>query len=78
MGLTFCLGILLFFACLATANIILKVFFDTVLAWGDQFRNPMFVLAMAILMVVLAMFMFGLFTFAVPSAIAGAGSTKKG
>ena len=78
MGLVFCLGILLFFACLATANIVLKVFFDTVLAWGDQFRNPMFVLAMAILMVVLAMFMFGLFTFAVPSAITGTGSAKKG
>ena len=78
MGLVFCLGILLFFTCLATANIILKVFYNKVLAWGDPFRIPMVILAMAILMVVLAMFMFGLFTFAVPSSIAGAGSAKKG
>lgn len=78
MGLAFCLGILLFFACLAGANIILRVFSDTVLQWGDQFRNPAFVAGMAILLVVLALFMFGVFTITVPSAIAGKSGSGKG
>ncbi|MHC4623302.1 MAG: protein-disulfide reductase DsbD family protein [Planctomycetota bacterium] len=78
MGLVFCLGILLFFACLAAANIILQVFYGTVLQWGDQFRNPVFVAAMALLLVVLALFMFGLFTITVPSSIASKSGSGKG
>jgi len=78
MGLAFCLGILLFFACLAGANIILQVFYGTVLQWGDQFRNPAFLAAMALLLVVLALFMFGLFTITVPSSIAGKSGSGKG
>ncbi|HUV40951.1 MAG TPA: cytochrome c biogenesis protein CcdA [Sedimentisphaerales bacterium] len=78
MGLTFCLGILLFFACLAFANIVLQVFYGTVLQWGDQFRNPAFVAVMALLLVVLAVFCFGLFTFTVPSSIAAKSASGKG
>ncbi len=78
MGLAFCLGILLFFACLAGANIILKLVYNTTLQWGDQFRNPAFVTGMAMLMVVLALFMFGLFTFTVPSSISGKSGSGKG
>ena len=80
MGLAFCFGILLFFACLAGANVILQIFYGTVLQWGDQFRNPAFVVGMALLLVVLALFMFGVFTITVPSSITGkAGSgTGKG
>ena len=78
MGLAFCLGILLFFACLAGANIILQVFYSTALQWGDQFRNPAFVAGMALLLVVLALFMFGLFTITVPSSIAGKSGSGKG
>ncbi len=78
MGLAFCLGILLFFAILAGANIILQVFYGTVLQWGDQFRNPTFVAVMVLLLVLLAMFMFGLFTITVPSAISSRQSTGKG
>ena len=80
-GLAFCLGILLFFAALAAANIILQVFYGTVLQWGDQFRSPAFVAGMAILLVVLALFMFDVFTITVPSSIAsksGAGSGYSG
>jgi thiol:disulfide interchange protein len=76
--LAFCLGILLFFACLAGANIILQLVYGTVLQWGDQFRNPAFVAGMALLLVVLALFMFGLFTFAVPSSIATTSGSGKG
>jgi hypothetical protein len=36
MGLAFCIGILLFFVCLAAANIVLRISFGTTLQWGDQ------------------------------------------
>jgi thiol:disulfide interchange protein len=78
MGLAFCTGVLLFFACLAGANIVLKLVYNTTLQWGDQFRNPAFVAGMAMLMVVLALFMFGLFTITVPSSISGRSGSGKG
>jgi thiol:disulfide interchange protein len=78
MGLTFCLGILLFFVSLAGANIILQVFYGQVLQWGDQFRNPAFVAGMALLLVVLALFCFGLFTISVPSSIVSKSGSGKG
>jgi len=78
MGLAFCFGILLFFVCLAGANIVLQVFYGTALQWGDQFRNPAFVAGMALLLVVLALFMFGVFTITVPSAIASKSGSGKG
>jgi thiol:disulfide interchange protein len=78
MGLLFCLGILLFFAALAGANIILHLFYGTVLQWGDQFRSPVFVTAMALLLVVLALFMFDVFTVTVPSSVAAKSGSGKG
>jgi thiol:disulfide interchange protein len=78
MGLVFCVGILLFFACLAGANIVLQVVYGTVLQWGDQFRNPGFVAGMALLLVVLSLFMFGVFTITVPSSIASKSGTGRG
>jgi thiol:disulfide interchange protein len=78
MGLAFCLGILLFFATLAGANIVLQLFYGTVLQWGDQFRNPAFVAGMALLLVVLAQFMFGVFTIVVPSSITSKSGSGKG
>jgi thiol:disulfide interchange protein len=71
MGIAFCIGILLFFACLAAANIILRVSFDTTLQWGDQFRNPIFIKVMALVLVVLALFMFDVFSFTLPGSISG-------
>ena len=78
MGFSFCLGILLFFVALAAANIILQLVYGTVLQWGDQFRNPAFVAAMAILLVILALFMFDIFTFVLPSAVASKSGSGKG
>ncbi len=78
MGLAFCIGILLFFACLAGANIILQSFYDRTLSWGDHLRNPAIVTALAMLMIVMALFMFGIFTFAVPSSIASKSGSGKG
>lgn len=78
MGLTFCGGILLFFACLAGANIVLQSFYDQSLSWGDHLRNPAIVTALSLLMIVMALFMFGTFTFAIPSSIAGKSGSGKG
>jgi thiol:disulfide interchange protein DsbD len=78
MGLGFCAGVLLFFAALACVNIVLQVFYGSVLQWGDQFREPAFVGGMAMLLIVLALFMFDVFTISVPSSIASKGSGGKG
>ncbi|MFH1717604.1 MAG: cytochrome c biogenesis protein CcdA [Planctomycetota bacterium] len=78
MGLAFCIGILLFFACLAGANIILQSFYGRTLSWGDHLRNPVIVTAMALLMIVMALFMFGIFNIALPSSIAGKSGSGKG
>lgn len=78
MGLVFCVGILLFFACLAGANIILQSFYDTALNWGDHLRNPAIVTALSLLMVVMALFMFGVFTIVLPSSITGKSGSGEG
>jgi thiol:disulfide interchange protein len=78
MGLAFCIGILLFFACLAGASIILRSFYHTTLGWGDHLRNPIVAGGLALLLVVLALFMFGVFTITVPSSIAGKSGPGKG
>ncbi len=70
-GFAFAIGIILFFAVLATVNIILKLGFGMVFQWGDQFRNPAFVTGMALLMVVLALYMFNVFTFSIPVSVGG-------
>jgi len=81
LGLAFCGGILLFFAAIAVLNIVLILGFDTVFQWGDLLRNTAFVAAMTVLMVVLALFMFGVFAIGIPASVtskAGAGSGYAG
>jgi thiol:disulfide interchange protein DsbD len=78
MGFAFCFGILLFFASLAVANIVLQIFYGTVLQWGDQYRHPIFVAAMVLLLVVLALLMFGVFNITLPSSIASKTGSGKG
>ena len=69
MGAAFCFGILLFFAVLAGANIVLRVGYNEFFQWGDHYRNPMFVTAMSLMLMVLALFMFGVFNFTLPSSV---------
>jgi thiol:disulfide interchange protein len=78
LGLFFAAGIILFFAALAAVSIILKLGFGLVFQWGDQFRSSAFVIAMVLLMVVLALYMFGLFTFGLPASIAGQKGSRAG
>ncbi|HBG78628.1 MAG TPA: hypothetical protein DDW84_07295 [Phycisphaerales bacterium] len=77
-GFAFALGIILFFVALAAVNIILKISFDVVFQWGDQFRNSAFVIAMAMLMVVLALYMFGLFSIGIPASVSGQSGGRGG
>lgn len=69
LGFTFCFGILVFFIALAVLNIVLRLGFNTVLQWGEYFRYPWFVQGMALLMILLGLFMFGLFSIAIPSSV---------
>jgi len=78
MGMVFCGGIVLFFIALAALNIILRVFYGTVLDWGDQFREPVFLGFMVLLLLVLALFMFGIFTITVPASISSKSEKAKG
>lgn len=78
LGLAFCGGILLFFVGFAVVNIVLRAGFDVVFQWGDHYRNPAFVMAMVLLMVVLAMFMFGVFNVAVPAFVTSKAKPGKG
>jgi thiol:disulfide interchange protein len=77
-GFAFAAGIILFFVALAAVNIILKLSFDMVFQWGDQFRNSSFVIGMSLLMVVLALYMFGLFSIGIPASISGGGGKGQG
>ena len=78
LGFAFAAGIILFFAAMAIVNIVLKISFGIVFQWGDQFRNPAVVIAMVALMVVLAMFMFGVFSFGIPASVSGKSGRRKG
>ncbi|MBN1787779.1 MAG: thioredoxin family protein [Sedimentisphaerales bacterium] len=77
-GTAFAVGIILFFVALAIVSIVLKLGFGMIFQWGDQFRNPAFVTGMALLMVVLALYMFGLFTFGLPSSVSSQSGQQSG
>lgn len=81
LGLAFCGGILLFFAAIAVLNIVLILGFDRVFQWGDLLRNQVFLATMTLLMVVLGLFMFGVFSIGIPASVtskAGGGSGYAG
>lgn len=78
MGLSFCVGILLFFSALAAVNIVLRIGYNQVFQWGDHFRNPVFLTGMSLLMILLALFLFGVVTFTLPSSVSGKSRTAEG
>jgi thiol:disulfide interchange protein DsbD len=78
LGLAFSGGILLFFAAIAILNIVLRLGFDTVFQWGDHFRSPAFVVGMTMMMVVLGLFMFGLFSIGIPASVTAKAGSGKG
>jgi thiol:disulfide interchange protein DsbD len=78
LGLAFCSGILLFFAAIAVLNIVLILGFDRVFQWGDLLRNQIFLATMTLLMVVLGLFMFGVFSIGIPASVTSKASGGSG
>lgn len=78
MGIGFSIGILLFFAIIAGVNIVLRVSFDQVMQWGDLNRLPAFNIGLSMLMVVMGLFMFGVFQFTLPASVSGKTSSGEG
>lgn len=74
LGLMFSLGIITFFLGL---GIIAAVLGES-LSWGGHFRNPWFLIGMALLMVLLSLGLFGLYNVRVPGSVAGAGGGSNG
>lgn len=72
LGLAFAWGIVLFFAGLAVANVVLKLSMQYSLKQADLFRHTGPVMAMILLLVALAANMFGAFTVTVPAPVASA------
>ena len=72
LGLAFAAGIVLFFVGVAVANVILKITLNYSLKQADLFRHTTTSMAMALLLVVLAVNMFGAFTVTVPGKVAAA------
>ena len=70
LGVGFCGGIVSFFLLFAAISIIFQTVTGQVFNWSDQFRYPAFVLGMSLFIIVFALFMFDIFTIAVPASIA--------
>ena len=78
LGLAFCGGIMLFFAAFAAVSLVLRLAFGTIFNWGDHLRIPGVVMGMGIFLVILALFMFDVFRFGIPSSITSKSSTGSG
>jgi thiol:disulfide interchange protein DsbD len=64
LGIAFSLGIALTFATLAVLVLVLR-WFD----WGQLFSQPWFALGIGIILIVMALYQFGVFEFAVPQSV---------
>ena len=71
LGLAFAAGVLLFFVGLAGVNVVLRVVFNEVFAWGAHFGWAPFRITMGLVMVALAANLFGAFHIVVPKQIVG-------
>ncbi len=80
-GIAFCAGIVSFFAIFAVVSIILKLTTGAALDWSEHLRYPAVIMTMGLVLIVLALFMFDVFTVGVPASIAsksGGNGTVKG
>jgi len=76
LGSVFCIGILLFFAILAGLNISLHLSGQGSFQWGGHFQNPTNIIIMVVILIALALFMFGTFEITVPSFLSGGQNSK--
>lgn len=72
LGLAFAAGIILFFVGIAAVNIVLKVALSSAFQWGEHFQSTFFRAGMAMLLVALAVNLFGLYTVLPPRRAAQA------
>ena len=70
LGLAFAGGIVLFFAGLAGANILLRLLTNRAINWSEHFQLPSIRIALAMIIVALAGNLFGLFNVTVPQSVA--------
>ncbi len=70
LGLAFSGGIVLFFAGLAGANVLLRLLTDRAINWSEHFQLPGIRIALAMVIVALAGNLFGLFNVTVPQSVA--------
>ena len=70
LGMAFAGGIVLFFAGLAGANVLLRLLTDRAINWSEHFQLPSIRIALAMIIVALAGNLFGLFNVTVPQSIA--------
>ena len=56
----------------------MQSFYGTTFSWGDHLRNPTIVTVLALLMVIIALFMFGVFTVTVPASISSKSGSGEG
>jgi thiol:disulfide interchange protein len=70
-GVAFSAGILLFFMAFAVVNIVLRVGFGAAFSFADLSQSADYLIFMSLLLVVLAMFMFGVFSVGIPSSLTG-------
>ena len=72
LGLAFAGGILVFFLLVAAANIVVKLATGNALNWSEQFQVPWVRTALALFVVAVAAYFFGLVNVTVPSKVAAA------
>lgn len=78
LGAGFCGGIILFFMAFAVISVIVQLVTGVVFSWSDQLRYPPFIIGMSLLLVVMALFMFDVFTIGIPSSVAGKSGSGHG
>jgi thiol:disulfide interchange protein len=71
LGLSFCAGILLFFVALAVLSGVLRAATGAALNVSDHFQYPAVRIALAMVLIVLAVNLFGVFNVVVPGKVAG-------
>jgi thiol:disulfide interchange protein len=70
-GVAFSAGILIFFLAFVVVNIVLRVGFGAAFSFADISQNADYLVFMSLLLMVLSMFMFGVFSIGLPSSLAG-------
>ncbi|ARN57006.1 protein-disulfide reductase DsbD family protein [Sedimentisphaera salicampi] len=77
-GLAYSLGIISFFAIFAAAGIVIKLTTGNALNWSEHLRYPPVLVTTGMLLIVFALFMFDVLSFAVPASISGGGQKSSG